>query len=457
MKQLKIAVIALFTLVMVSNVNAQDSNNPWAIGFGVNVIDIRGGRSLENLAKDYLGTGDWNMLPSVSRLTVGKYLDKGFSLELAGSVNKIKTFRGKNDSDFLYYAIDANVKYDVNKLVDMVFGSTSQYFDPYVYLGGGYTSVDGNGEGMLNAGAGFNVWFNENLGLNFQSGAKRQFTDVVADHFQHTAGLVFIFGGKDTDGDGVYDKDDSCPDVAGLVSFNGCPDADADGIEDSKDSCPNVAGLAALNGCPDADGDGIADKNDMCPNEKGSKANKGCPDADADGVVNKDDKCPNVAGPAANGGCPWPDTDGDGVLDKDDNCVSEAGPASNNGCPEPIITEEATKSIGAYAKSILFNTGKTSFKPGVTKDLDAIVAVMNEYAKATFAIGGHSDSTGRASSNAKLSQKRADAVMNYLVSKGVDASRLTAKGYGEDSPIDSNKTRAGRANNRRVELKVSNM
>jgi outer membrane protein OmpA-like peptidoglycan-associated protein len=309
---------------------------------------------------------------------------------------------------------------------------------------------------MLNAGVGFTSWFTETVGLNFQTGAKRQFTNKVKDHFQHSLGLVLKFGGKDTDGDGIYDKFDSCPDVAGLAAFNGCPDADGDGIQDSKDSCPNVAGLAALNGCPDADGDGIADKNDMCPNEKGSKANNGCPDADGDSIVDGDDKCPNVAGPAANRGCPWPDTDGDGVLDKDDNCVSVVGPASNNGCPEPIITEEASKSIGVYASSILFNTGKSSFKSGVTEQLDAIVGVMSEFSKANFAIEGHADSTGGDAINAKISAKRANAVMSYLVSKGVDASRLTAKGHGASNPVDSNKTRAGRANNRRVDIKVSN-
>jgi hypothetical protein len=83
-------------------------------------------------------------------------------------------------------------------------------------------------------------------------------------HFQHTAGLTFKFGGKDTDGDGIYDKDDACPDVAGL-KFNGCPDTDGDGIQDSADACPDVFGLAALNGCPDTDGDGVADKDDACP------------------------------------------------------------------------------------------------------------------------------------------------------------------------------------------------
>jgi len=457
MKRLKIAVIALFALVTVANVNAQDSDNPWAISFGLNSVDFRGGRSVKNLTKDYLGTGDWNMLPSISTLSVSKYLKDGFSLQLAGSVNRLDKVDFANDgSGDFYYAIDANVKYDVNNVVNWVFGSTTSYFDPYVYLGGGYTSVDNQGEAMLNAGAGFNVWFNENLGLNFQSGAKRNFSDKVADHFQHTFGVVFKFGGKDTDGDGVYDKDDSCPDVAGLVAFNGCPDADGDGIQDSKDSCPNVAGLAALNGCPDADGDGIADKNDMCPNEKGSAANRGCPDSDNDGVVNKDDKCPNVAGPAVNGGCPWPDTDGDGVLDKDDNCDNEVGPASNNGCPEPVITEAAVKTINMGAKSILFNSGRSSFKKGVSKDLDAIVAIMNEFPKATFALGGHTDSTGSAKINARLSQQRADAVMNYFVKNGVDASRLTSKGYGSANPIADNKTRAGRTENRRVEIKVAN-
>ena len=108
------------------------------------------------------------------------------------------------------------------------------------------------------------------------------------------------------------------------------------------------------------------------------------------------------------------------------------------------------------AKSILFNSGRSSFKKGVSKDLDAIVAIMNEFPKATFALGGHTDSTGSAKINARLSQQRADAVMNYFVKNGVDASRLTSKGYGSANPIADNKTRAGRTENRRVEIKVAN-
>ncbi|WP_299015755.1 OmpA family protein [uncultured Polaribacter sp.] len=451
MKHLKLAVIALFMFATMGSINAQDENNPWAIGFGLNNVDIYGSSDFGTQVEDLLGNRDWNVLPSISRITGEKYLDKGFSLQLAGSLNKIETLIEENDSDLLYWAVDAIVKYDLNTLV----GETG-WFDPYVYLGGGYTAIDSDGEAMLNGGVGFNAWFNDNLGLNFQTGTKYGFADNIRTHYQTTLGLVIRFGGKDTDGDGVYDKDDACPEVAGLKEFNGCPDADGDGIKDSDDACPNVAGLAAMNGCPDSDGDGVADKDDMCPNAKGTKANKGCPDADGDGVVDKNDKCPNVAGPSSNGGCPFKDSDNDGVLDKDDKCPTVAGVASNNGCPAAVITKEAENSLGEFAKAILFNIGKSSFKPGVTNKLNEIVKVMKNYPNANFVIEGHTDSTGSASTNSRISDRRAKAVRDYLVSNGISVSRLSAVGYGEDQPIASNKTRAGRAQNRRVVVKVSN-
>lgn len=456
MKQLKLAVIALFTLVTVSSVNAQDSNNPWAFSLGVNAVDfdIHSGSDKLN---DFLGSADWNMSKSISRFSVEKYLDKGFTLQGAFSLSKLNKSgtTASNDIDGLYYALEINAKYDLNNII----GDT-KWFDPYVLLGGGYVYTDFQAEdfseGMLNLGYGANFWLGENIGINFQTALKTSFADKVQDHWQHSLGVVFRFGGKDTDGDGIYDKDDECPDTAGLIEFNGCPDSDGDGIKDGDDACPNVAGLAALNGCPDADGDGIADKDDMCPNDKGTKANNGCPDTDGDGIVDKDDKCATVAGPSANGGCPWPDTDGDGVLDKDDNCKNEAGPASNNGCPEPVISDVELAKIGEFAKTILFNSSRSSFKNGVSEKLDGIVKIMSEFPKATFMIEGHTDSTGNDTINDKLSNERAAAVKDYLVKNGVDASRLTSKGYGSANPIDSNKTRAGRANNRRVEIKVTN-
>lgn len=420
MKQLKLAVIALFTLVTVSNVSAQDENNPWAIGFGVNIVDFYGGSDFSNQVKDLLGNSDWNFLPSISRITAEKYLDKGFSLQFAGSLNKISTEIAKDDSDALYYSLGANVKYDLNKLV----GETG-WFDPFVYLGGNFVSFDSNSEGMLNVGVGFNAWFNDAIGVTFQTGTNKNFTDEVRSHYQSSLGVVVKFGGKDTDGDGIYDKYDQCPEVAGLKEFNGCPDSDGDGIKDSDDACPEVAGLASMNGCPDTDGDGIADKDDMCPNEKGTKANKGCADTDGDGVVDKDDKCSTVAGPVANGGCPWPDADGDGVLDKDDKCPNEAGTGSNSGCPE-VISQAAEALLQELPKFILFNTGKSTFKAGVTEKLDAIVDVMNTNPNANFVLEGHTDSTGSANVNSRISKARAMAVRDYLVKKGIATTRLDA-------------------------------
>ena len=325
MKNIKLAIIALFTLVSVYSVNAQDSNNPWAISAGFNTVDTyAAGGENSKFFEDYLYPADWNFLSTISRITVERYLEDGFTLQLAGSLNRITQVNKEDDASLLHKSIDLNLKYNLDAFVAAIFGNSTKYFSPFAYAGGGYTALDGDGEGMLNYGLGFNVWLSETVGLVYQTGVKDEFKGVVPTHFQHSLGVVIKFGGTDTDGDGIYDKYDSCPEVAGLKEFNGCPDSDGDGIIDGEDACPSVAGLATLNGCPDADADGIADKDDMCPNAKGTKANNGCPDSDGDGVVDKDDKCATAAGPRANGGCPWPDTDGDGVLDKDDNCNSEA-------------------------------------------------------------------------------------------------------------------------------------
>ena len=453
MKNLKLAIIALFTVAIVGSANAQDANNPWVVGFGINSVDYKeGGLGSEAFFKDAFGTSDMNVLPSISRLSAEKYIEKGFTLQLAGTLNQITYLDMEDDVDYLLWSVGALVKYDLNHL----FGETG-WFDPYVGIGGDFVNSGRTekSELMATGAVGFNVWFNENLGLNFQHGLKKGYLDDVRSHFQSSLGLVIKFGGKDTDSDGVYDKFDACPEIAGLAEFKGCPDSDGDGIKDSDDACPNVAGLATMNGCPDADADGIADKDDMCPNAKGTKANKGCPDTDGDGVVDKNDKCPTAAGPVANGGCAWPDTDGDSILDKDDKCPNVAGIASEGGCPE-IISNEAKIGMNAFAQAILFKLESASFESGVTDMLDGMLAIMNEYPQAEFAIKGFTDNSGSVSGNLKLSNSRANAVKDYLLANGVAAARLTAAGFGQDSPIASNKTRAGRVQNRRVEVKVTN-
>ncbi|MFK5958838.1 MAG: OmpA family protein [Lutibacter sp.] len=454
MKHLNVALLALLLITGFSNVNAQDENNPWAVGIAVNAVDFYPTNAgLEGHGAwfdEFINTTDhYNILPSVSKFTVSRYLADGFSFEAAGSLNKITKVGDNTTSEMSYYGLDGALKYDLNKVI----GDTS-WFNPYASVGGGYTWLDNLGTSTFNAGLGINFWFSDNLGMNLESKYKHSFESSIVQHFQHSIGVVFKFGGNDTDGDGVYDKFDACPEVFGLAEFKGCPDSDSDGVIDSKDDCPNTAGLAALNGCPDADEDGIADKDDACPNAKGTKANNGCPDTDGDGVVDKNDSCPQVAGPIENKGCPWPDTDSDGVLDKDDNCVNEAGPASNNGCPQ--ITQVEVAKLEELFKTVYFDSGKNSFKTETMSKLDLASGIMTKYSTAKFSISGHTDSTGSKARNQELSESRANAVKDYLVSKGVSASNLTAKGFGEDMPIASNNTRSGRSQNRRVEVKLVN-
>ncbi|WP_372752754.1 OmpA family protein [Mariniflexile sp.] len=449
MKNLSRLLFAMLIVLGFSNANAQDKNNPWQITIGTNAVDAYpsgdGAPFSETIFEDYFNVSDhWNILPSLSTIAVSKYVGDGFSFGVAGSLNKIENWGDDSVDDLSYYGVDGTIKYN------FLQGTT---IDPYLGIGGGYTWVDGIGAGTLNGTLGLNIWFNENIGLTVQSAYKHAFEDYLQTHFQHTAGISIKFGGTDTDGDGIYDKDDACPDVKGIAAFNGCPDTDGDGIEDSKDACPNEAGLAELNGCPDTDGDGVADKDDKCPSVAGLKALNGCPDADGDGVTDADDKCPSVAGPAANQGCPWPDTDGDGVLDKDDKCPSVKGTVANNGCPE--VSEEVQKTLNAYAKTILFDTGKSSIKSQSEAVLADIIKILKEYPNSKFTVEGHTDSVGSDKLNQELSNSRANSVKEYLSSHGIDAARLSSMGYGESKPIDTNNTSKGRANNRRVEINLA--
>ncbi|MCW3116339.1 MAG: OmpA family protein [Chitinophagaceae bacterium] len=232
-------------------------------------------------------------------------------------------------------------------------------------------------------------------------------------------------------------------------------DRDNDGVVDSIDACPDVAGVAILKGCPDKDGDGIADKDDKCPEVAGLAKYQGCPipDTDKDGVNDEEDKCPSEPGVVRYQGCPIPDTDNDGVNDEEDKCPNLPGVKENQGCP--VIKEEIKKKVELAARNIYFATGSSKLLAKSNKGLNEVVKVLNDDPGMKLAIDGHTDNTGKAEKNQILSEARAAAVKNYLVSKGIDQSRLTSAGYGQDQPIADNKTAAGKAKNRRVELKLS--
>jgi outer membrane protein OmpA-like peptidoglycan-associated protein len=209
------------------------------------------------------------------------------------------------------------------------------------------------------------------------------------------------------------------------------PDSDGDGINDNLDKCPNVAGVAKYEGCP-------------------------VPDSDGDGINDENDKCPNQAGLAKYDGCPAPDKDGDGINDDADRCPDIAGLASNNGCPE--VPANVSKSLGMSAQNISFGTTSSTNATLTTRSytsLDQVVRIMNENPGLNIRVEGHTSNAGNADANMTLSENRANAVKTYLVSKGISADRITVEGFGGTQPIADNNTASGRMKNTRVDIRVA--
>ena len=218
---------------------------------------------------------------------------------------------------------------------------------------------------------------------------------------------------RDRDKDGIYDKDDACPDVPGVRSDdpekNGCPlpppDRDEDGIPDAEDACPDLRGVKSddptQNGCPpDTDGDGIRDDVDACPHEKGK------PDPDP----------------------------------------------TKNGCPTVHVTEQEN----VILEQVQFKTGSAVILPASDDLLTQVATVFAEHTEIKkIEVQGHTDNRGGKQYNMKLSQRRAASVVKWLTTRGdVDRARLTSQGYGFDQPISDNDTPEGRQKNRRVQFKI---
>ena len=303
--------------------------------------------------------------------------------------------------------------------------------------------------------------------------------DGVPDYLDHCLGTPAAAIGfvdsvgcaLDTDGDGVEDYKDMCPNTPeaarGKVDSVGCPlDTDGDGVPDYLDECPDTPkeayGMIDAKGCPmDSDGDGVPDYLDECPGTPeaahATVDEKGCPkDSDGDGVADYLDECPNTPeaarGHVDNKGCEL-DSDGDEVPDYKDECPTVAGSKANKGCPE--IKREVRQLLQKAMQGIEFETGKSTIKKKSFPLLDQIANIFIENANYVIEVQGHTDNVGKPDMNLRLSQQRADAVKNYLAKKGVEASRMTAVGYGQEVPIADNKTKAGRQKNRRVEFKIS--
>jgi OmpA-OmpF porin, OOP family len=201
----------------------------------------------------------------------------------------------------------------------------------------------------------------------------------------------------------------------------------------------------------DTDGDGVPDSVDRCPaTPRGAAVNaQGCElDGDSDGVVDRLDKCPGTSAGAKVDpqGCEL-DSDRDGVVDRLDKCPgSKPGARVDvNGCEIPQVTT---------LKGVTFATNSATLTAGSMAVLDETAATLAKNPEVKAEVAGHTDSRGAAARNRMLSQQRAESVMRYLVSKGVNAANLTARGYGPDQPVADNRTEQGRTANRRVELRI---
>jgi len=291
------------------------------------------------------------------------------------------------------------------------------------------------------------------------NGLKDAFSDIyegngVKDNLlKLTAGLEFGLGkAKDSDGDGVPDKKDKCPGTpAGVkVDKNGCPlDRDGDGVPDYKDDCPDVPGLASLNGCPDKDGDGIPDHLDECPDVPGLKKFNGCPDSDGDGVPDAKDECPDTPKgcPVDAKGCPL-DSDKDGIIDCEDKCPNEPGTKENKGCPE-------VKCKDFDVSPVYFDFDKSNLKPEGIAVLDKFLSELGDCKKYEIVVNGHTCNIGTNNYNQGLSERRAQSVVKYLLSKGVNNAYIGSKGYGETKPAVPNTSEANRKKNRRAEVDLT--
>ncbi|RKG89288.1 cell envelope biogenesis protein OmpA [Corallococcus sp. CA049B] len=250
-----------------------------------------------------------------------------------------------------------------------------------------------------------------------------------------------------------------CPegpeDFDGFQDQDGCadPDNDGDGILDTADQCPNEP--ETVNGFEDADG---------CPDTKPVPPPPAPVDSDGDGLMDPDDKCPNAPedkdGFQDEDGCPDPDNDKDGIPDVADKCPLEPetinGVDDEDGCPDKGKVKVLVEGERIFIlEKVYFATSKDVILPRSFPILKQVAAVLRANPQVELLrIEGHTDSQGNDAANLDLSKRRAASVKTFLVNEGIAAERLDSEGFGESKPVDTNKTAAGRENNRRVEFNI---
>ena len=436
----------LFTLafLLALGVFAQNADNKWAIGIGGGAYFTNVINATSDVYEDGVGF--------TPELYLSRYLSPSFDAYLKGNLGLWSSTTEVSKLDVGLVALNLRYKFFNDKIL-----AADSKVQPYLFAGAGLLSDHGTANAATyNGGLGFKFPVSSMTSLFLEGGyihgiEPENLSRDRDDFLKATVGLEFAFGkGKDSDGDGVPDRKDKCPDTpAGVaVDADGCPlDRDGDGVPDYLDECPDTPGLKELKGCPDKDGDGIPDHKDDCPDVPGLAKFNGCPDTDGDGVPDNKDECPNTpAGcPVDAKGCPL-DSDGDGVIDCEDDCPNEAGPKENKGCPAGLIEIDMGPVYFDFDKYVLKAEGQA--------ELDKLVSTLNASKKYEVVVNGHTCNIGSDNYNQELSEKRAQEVVKYLTSKGINNAYVGAKGYGETQPAQPNTSIDNRKLNRRAEFDV---
>ena len=427
---------------------------------------------------------------------VGIGLGRHLGVETYYSWMKTKTVYGSGDSLFTASSLtpssDQSIQgYGADVTLNLF---PSMAFNPYVLGGWHEEKIKSDVSDAQTYQNGLEIGGGVKLGVGRKTAIRLEIRDKIwkfdsppapdppgdknLHNLQFTGGIQISLGGssgvKDTDKDGVPDNLDTCAatPLGALVDASGCLlDADGDGVYDGLDQCSDTPRGATVDarGCPsDADNDGVPDGIDQCADTPaGTKVDgRGCTlDSDGDGVPDGSDRCADTpAGTKVDAsGCPLPtDADQDGVTDEKDLCPNtQAGiKVDADGCPI-TLTERETELLDKgriTTREIHFDTAKWDILPESQPVLNDLGTILIQWPRLRIEVGGHTDARGSNAYNMELSQKRAQAVLDYLVQKfpQISAAQYAAKGYGESAPIATNNTVEGMAKNRRVEFKVLN-
>jgi outer membrane protein OmpA-like peptidoglycan-associated protein len=438
--------IFLFTFTIEVFGQKDTSLKPQLFGLHLTLVDYNSPALIRKTSlKEVIKKGDiFNPSKQSLALTISYWKGLNKNIDFAGKLIGISyDYRRHIDPQGIQYNNEFGA--EIEGTLNFHPVSDAHFFSPIITGGigaGYYTNKLG---GYIPLGLGWQFNFKKNVYVFFQSQYRFSLsTNVFPDNLLHSIGVAVNLSHK---------KPANLAAVP-VVSDLQPSDRDNDTVIDSLDACPDMAGSASLNGCPDTDGDGIADMNDKCPHIRGVSKYLGCPvpDTDNDGINDEEDKCPSEAGIARLQGCPIPDADKDGINDEDDKCPGQAGPASNFGCPE--IRREIIEKVNLAAKNIYFATGSDVLLKKSYPSLDSVAQILKDNPSFKVDVEGHTDASGSATKNQELSELRTISVKIYLMDKGIDGNRINRKGYGSTQPITDNKTPAGRAKNRRVELKL---